>query len=267
MESLKLCIFSDIHYTNEEVNWKVKRKLVEYADSLTDKMIYEINNKINPDIVVHLGDMIQASKDIEINKNNIVHILNKFKNIKVPYYTLIGNHELKSVDSNKEIINLIGYENATFFKDVGEYHLVFLGTDINEEDEKYRTQYISLKDMELLEKDLEKNKNKKTIIFSHFGIAEDTNIKDNYWAYSEGGENLMLRNREKSKEIVKKANVIAVFCGHQHWTKTIIEDGIPYYMIGSLTENINDDGVPDGIYVIVEINGENITVQEKHLKI
>ena len=79
--------------------------------------------------------MIQASKDIEIDKNNIVHILNKFKNIKVPYYTLIGNHELKSVDSNKEIINLIGYENATFFKDVGEYHLVFLGTDINEDDE------------------------------------------------------------------------------------------------------------------------------------
>lgn len=74
MESLKLCIFSDIHYTNEEVNWKVKRKLVEYADSLTDKMIYEINNKINPDIVVHLGDMIQASKDIEIDKNKFSHM-------------------------------------------------------------------------------------------------------------------------------------------------------------------------------------------------
>ena len=34
---LKLCVFADIHYIDEIPNWPVKRKLVEYADRLTEK--------------------------------------------------------------------------------------------------------------------------------------------------------------------------------------------------------------------------------------
>jgi len=65
---VKLCIFADIHYIDKIPNWPNKRKLVEYAECLTDKMIDKINNEINPDIVIHLGDLIQSSNDIEIDK-------------------------------------------------------------------------------------------------------------------------------------------------------------------------------------------------------
>lgn len=65
---LKLCIFADIHYIDKIPNWTKKRKLVEYAECLTDEMIDKINNEINPDIVIHLGDLIQSSNDIEIDK-------------------------------------------------------------------------------------------------------------------------------------------------------------------------------------------------------
>lgn len=264
---LKLCIFSDIHYTDRIPNWSAKRKLVEYADSLTEKLIDKINNEIKPDIVIHLGDMIQASNDINIDKKNITHVWNLFKKIKKPYYTLLGNHELKSVQNNKEILDLINYKSATFSLDKFDYHLVFIGTDINNEDKLYKTHYISECDLEWLKNDLEINKDKKIIIFSHFGIAEDVNIKENFWCYSENGENLMLRNRTKLKELMQNKNIIAVFCGHQHWTKKIEEKGINYYMIGSLTENINDNGIPDGVYFEVEIEKENVRIIEKHLDI
>lgn len=264
---IKLCIFSDIHYIDKIPNWSTKRKLVEYADTLTEKLIDKINNEIKPDIVIHLGDMIQASNDINIDKKNILHVWNLFQKIKKPYYTLLGNHELKSVQSNKEILDLINYKSATFSIDKSDYHFVFIGTDINNEDKLYKTHYISESDLEWLKKDLEVNKDKKIIIFSHFGIAEDANIKENFWCYSEDGENLMLRNRSKLKELMQNKNILAVFCGHQHWTKKMKENGINYYMIGSLTENINEDGIPDGVYFEVEIEKENIIVYEKHLNI
>lgn len=264
---LKLCIFGDIHYIDKKPKWNVNRKLVEYAEELTIKLVDKINNDIKPDIVINLGDMIQASGNIKDDKKNIMYICKLLNKIEKPYYTLIGNHELKSVESNKEILDLINYKTATYSLDIDEYHLIFIGTDINNEDNKYRTQYISEKDLLWLEKDLEVSEDKKIFLFSHFGIAEDINIKENFWCYSEDGENLMLRNRAKLKQLIKDKNIIAVFCGHQHWTKKIEENGINYYMLGSLTENINNDGIPDGVYFEVEISKDSIVVNERHLKI
>ena len=54
---------------------------------------------------------------------------------------------------------------------------------------------------------------------------------------------------------------------YRYWTKTIKEDGIDYYMIGSLTENINNDGIPDGVYFTVELNNNRISVIENHISL
>lgn len=264
MSKLKLCIFSDIHYIDKEPQWVKKQKLVEYAEPLLEDLIIKVNDEIKPDICVHLGDMIQASNDREQNLKNISYIWKKCQLFKVPFFTLLGNHELKTEDNNKEVLKLIGYENATFSIDINGYHLIFLGTDVNNKDEKFKTQYVSEKDLNWLEDDLKQNK--RTIIFSHFGIAEDVNIEDNFWS-RDGGESLMLRNRKKIKSLLRNKNIIAVFVGHQHWTKTITEDGIDYYMIGSIVENMEQKGIPDGVFFEVEINENRINVKERHLKI
>lgn len=62
-------------------------------------------------------------------------------------------------------------------------------------------------------------------------------------------------------------NVLAVFSGHQHWTKKLQEDGLPYYVLGSLTENINNDGIPDGVYFEVNLENRNMEVIEHHILI
>lgn len=78
----------------------------------------------------------------------------------------------------------------------------------------------------------------------------------------------MLGNRAQIKNIINNdENVIGIFTAHQHWTKKITENGKNYYVLGSLTENINNDGIPDGVYFEVELNGHNLKVIEKHIQI
>lgn len=73
-------------------------------------------------------------------------------------------------------------------------------------------------------------------------------MKGNWW-FENCPQYAVLGNRKEIKDILNKdKNLIAVFSGHQHWTKKLIENGVNYYVLGSLTENINDNGVPDGVY-------------------
>lgn len=70
------------------------------------------------------------------------------------------------------------------------------------------------------------------------------------------------------KEILKQdKNLLAVFSGHQHWTRKTIKAGITYYVVGSLTENINDDGIPDGVYFEIDLEENKLNVIEHHIRL
>ena len=128
-----------------------------------------------------------------------------------------------------------------------------------------KTQFISSEDMIWLKEDLKLNK-LPTILCVHFGVAED-DMRGNWW-FESNPEHALLGNRKELKEILKNnKNILAVFSGHQHWTKTIVEDNIPYYILGSMTENINDNGIPDGVYFIVEVDGKKLNIIEKHIRL
>lgn len=71
MSNLRLIIFSDLHYTDEEQNWETKRKLVEQAEPILEKLIEKINNTKELDAVINLGDFIQATKYKERDLSNI----------------------------------------------------------------------------------------------------------------------------------------------------------------------------------------------------
>lgn len=177
---------------------------------------------------------------------------------------------MRSMISREEVEQIIGYEHSTFSFDINGMHIVILGTYVNSDMGResggiLKTQFISKEDLNWLKQDLEKN-SLPVIICTHFGIAEDE-MKGNWW-FESCPEHALLANRKELKEIIKNDNnILAVFSGHQHWTKRIIEDGISYYVIGSMTENINNDGVPDGVYFIVEYDGQKLEVIEKHIRL
>lgn len=269
----KIVIFSDLHYAPEKpINNGsiIDRKLIEFSEPLLEKLIYKIKNEIKPDLVLNLGDLVEDFNDHDKDIANLNYIWNKFKKIDGSFYSCIGNHDLRSMSSRKEVEKIMEYEHSTFSFDINGMHVVILGTYVNNElgttsGGILKTQFISKEDLNWLSENLAKN-NLPTIICLHFGVAED-DMKGNWW-FESCPEHALLGNRKELKEIIKNnQNVLAVFSGHQHWTKYIKEDDISYYVLGSLTENINDDGVPDGVYFIVEFDGKNIEVIERHIKL
>lgn len=269
----KIVIFSDLHYAPERpINngSKIERKLIEYAEPLLDKITDKINNEINPDLVLYLGDVVEDFNDHDKDIENLNYIWKKLQKIESPFYSCIGNHDLRSMESRTEVEEIFGYEHSTFSFDIEGLHIVILGTYVNnelgrEEGGIFKTQFISEDDMNWLKQDL-KNNNLPTIVCLHFGVAED-DMKGNWW-FENLPETALLGNRKELKEILKNdENILAVFSGHQHWTKKIVEDGIPYYVVGSMSENINDDGIPDGVYFVVEFDGENLVVVEEHVRL
>lgn len=269
----KIVIFSDLHYAPElPINngSKIERKLIEFAEPVLEKMINEINNVIKPNLVLNLGDLVEDFNDHDKDIENLKYIWKKLNKINVPFYSCIGNHDLRSMSSRNEVEEIMGYEHSTFSFNTNGIHIVVLGTYVNneigtEEGGIFKTQFISVEDLEWLKQDLNHNE-LPTIVCLHFGVAEDQ-MKGNWW-FESCPETALLGNRKELKEILKSnKNILAVFSGHQHWTKKVFEDGIPYYVIGSMTENINNDGVPDGVYFIVEFDGKRIEVIEKHIRL
>lgn len=272
MNKCRLVIFSDIHYLDkrpEKLNFRLNRKLTQYSVEIVDKLINKIN-KDKPDLSICMGDLIEDTFNHDKDITNYTYIWNKLKNIQVPFYSVIGNHDLRTMNSRKELEKIMGYENATFSFNLKGYHFVILTTDIREDlggndGGVYKAQCMSKKDIKWLKKDLDKNE-LPCVIFTHFGLAEDKQI-GNYW-FEKKPEDGLMYNRKEIKNIIKNNNhVIAIFNGHQHWTKQLKEDGKNYYIVGSLTENIDMKGIPDGVYLEVELEDKNVKIKENHIKL
>lgn len=266
---MKIILFSDIHYGTHEartVRGIMKRKLVHYAKPLVEKLIKKIN-LIKPDIVINLGDLID-NIDYE---NDIAHLKDIWKtlqDIKSIFYSLQGNHDVKHIDRNK-VAEIMGYQNPTFSIDLSGYHFVLLGVGsekIKDPDSgRVTNKTISKEDLKWLESDIKTNK-LPSLFFLHYGVAED-DMKDNWW-FEKNKEGGLLYNRNELKKILKTdKNLLAVFSGHQHWTKTTIENDISYHVISSLVENVNGDGVPEGIWYEVDIEGSVINVKQHYLNL
>ena len=70
-----------------------------------------------------------------------------------------------------------------------------------------------------------------------------------------------------SRDSRDNENVIAVFSGHQHWTKQIQENGKNYYVVDSLTDNVDMLGIPDGVYLEVFLENKDVKFKVNYIKL
>ena len=261
---IKILVFADVHYfagdiANAVFNRKIK--LVEYALPLLDELTRRSNEEYMPDICVNLGDIIQDTQNHDEDIEALKFMFSRLLHFNCPCYSVLGNHDLKMMDSTREVEELLGYEHSTYSLDIDGYHLVFLTTEVRPElglarGGCYKTQYLSQSDIEWLRLDLAKN-TLPTVVFTHFALAEDESKPD---------ECLFMKNREEVKKIIRgDKNILAVISGHQHDTKTIIEDGVPYYLLGSMTGSHEVFGRPDGVYFEIELQDGAITITKKNI--
>jgi len=133
--------------------------------------------------VINLGDLIEDFNDYDTDINSLNYIWNKLKNINTKFYSCIGNHDLRSMSSTNDVLQIMSYKHSTFSLNIRGMHIIILGTDINNDlgttaGGILKTQFMSEEDLDWLREDLKQN-NLLTIICIHFGIAED-DMKGNW---------------------------------------------------------------------------------------
>lgn len=257
---MKILVFTDLHYYGgDNPQFNTSKKLVKYALPMLDELM-KIAESENVDFVVNLGDIIQDTYDKQRDIECLTFMFEKLKGFSCPCYSVLGNHDMKMMDSEKEVEAIMGYEsNYSFDKD--GFHFVFLTTDVRPElgidrGGIYKTQTLPEKTLEWLEKDLDNNK-LPCLVFTHFTLCEVESVPDPC---------MFLKNRAEVKAIFEKhKNIKAVFNGHQHTPKIREEKGLTYYVVGSPTASPEENGVPIGEYAFVETYGSEITVSKRNI--
>ena len=251
---MKITIFADVHYFGadiKEATFDHIEKPVRYALPLLDWLMENTES----DLAINLGDLIQDTINRDRDLMAIKFMFEKLKGFKCPCYSVLGNHELKMMNSTEEVEEFLGYK-GTYSVNKDGWHLVFLTPETRPElglgmGGSYKAQYLSDKTLAWLEEDLSKN-SLPTMIFTHYAIAEDPSVK---------GEYNFMKNRDRLKKILSShSEVKAVFSGHQHRARSISEGGIDYYVIPSLISDLDFGASPSRDYAKINTDGEKIEV-------
>jgi hypothetical protein len=116
---------------------------------------------------------------------------------------------------------------------------------------------MSRENISWLREDLKKN-SLPTLIFTHYGLAENPEISDGC---------MFMKNRAEIKEIIKNdKSILAVFSGHQHVPSVIDEDGVRYYVLGSMIADESMTDTPLGEYLEIDLEDGEIKVTERRIK-
>lgn len=175
----RLVICSDVHYitksTKPEIRVRKKEQKLQALQTL--------NSQKDVDLVVFLGDLVELTGD----EQNYADAKSFYDQCKLPKTLIAGNHEFiysnhyndkgKLIRQNPEgraarqalFKKVFGMDYLYYTKNIGKYLLVFLAPD--KLDTKNSVE-ISDEQMLWLQKTLEQNKNKPTLIFCHAPLRD-----------------------------------------------------------------------------------------------
>jgi len=259
---MKFAVINDMHVGPKGSGFYkgVQRKLIEEAERLIKSFADQMNNNEHPAFVVNLGDSIEDVNDRETDLAFFDKSRKFLSELKMPSYTLIGNHDVRTL-AHSEIADMFGYDEMYYSFNHEGYHFVALSfamTGNHKVDLGDIFAEVPEDQLKWLKDDLAKTK-KPTVIFMHYGLADD-DMKGNFW-FENAPEKGLLSNRVEVRRILEDSGVVkAVFTAHQHWNRMHEHNGIPYFTVTSLVENFNNDGLPAEAYTIVNIDNEKIDV-------
>lgn len=186
-QNIRVALISDIHYDSQQ-----------YKGMTPHNRMNWIVNMLNTEHGKKPIDMVLITGDISSNEGNTIEVINRyFKKLHVPFYILAGNHDLVSDSEWKA--------NFHYLRDYSIVHgdYAFLITDTFNgsqlPEQGYYGQQPSPVNMELLQRNYEKVKDKNIFVIYHgmFGSSHHADLKD---------------------FIITKENIIAGFEGHWHTT-------------------------------------------------
>ena len=214
-----------------------------------EKALSEIN-KINPAFVIATGDLVFAAESAAISQAKEWYDIysDSIKNLDMPVFNMVGNHDVVGIHYKKDISTGPGYNKEmyrdyfgpTYYSfDWGSYHCIVL--DPNEFLDGNQFYKIPDYQVEWLRKDLSYRQGEPLLVFFHEPTI----------SWEDRTEVLNLLNQHTTK----------MFSGHWHMDILIDSQGIPEQVTGALCGEwwLGDcmDGSPCG-YRLIQVDEENI---------
>jgi len=169
--------------------------------------------RLHPDLVITVGDLIQGYKDSAGTARDWDSTLPYLKLISCPVYLTPGNHDITTPDVRSLFIKKTG-RNPYYSFDFQNSHFIILDNTLVESVDK-----MDPDQLKWLEKDLKALKNKTGIyVFMH----------KPFWPEGAGAG-----KPDRLHDLFKKYKVTAVFTGHWHQYASDVIDGIRYVVMGS----------------------------------
>jgi len=200
-------------------------KAMTIAPQLLSTCVSDINrHRPRVDFVIHLGDVTDLGDSAEFAiAQELMDQLN------MDWYAVVGNHDNFKSDGKRGWKNFARMDSTQYSFDYGNLHFVIIDCTLD----PYVAPYVNCDSIvrEWVRADLLRNRNKPTIVLSHF----------NMW---ERGWNAMFDTTSRYEEHLgipelrqifeESGNVVAVINGHVHANRVKVHNGIYYIDINAL---------------------------------
>jgi 3',5'-cyclic AMP phosphodiesterase CpdA len=205
--------FAQLSDTHIEINDSSGIRKYEESVELTRRAIEEINS-MDLDFVIVAGDLINDGH--HYNLDAAYDVLGE---LEIPYFVVLGNNDVPLTHQNEQLSRFDfvyafqghGFHgNQTYWSTDVARHIHLIGLDLNKPGTGHT--YISKAQLKWLARDLERNKDKLTLIVTHQPLVA--------WNVDPDSQAAVLPEMEELYELLDLHEQVAfVFSGHYHQTR------------------------------------------------
>jgi len=253
---MRFALISDEHFGPTAYFQGKLRKLTAHAGELCEAFVKRMNDEVQPDLVVNLGDVIEdesRAADLE-HYGQFVSILSKLKS---PVLHVAGNHDQVNL-SDDDLRLLWGHQGELHYsRDVAGVHFAVLRT-VEHTDVAI---HLPEAQIEWLRADLAQSSLPSVVLMHH--PASEMRLDGNRW-FEKRPHVCRVAERRALQQVVSDApRVVAVFNGHVHWNHFDVISGVPYITLQSLVENLDDDapGRAAAAHAVVDLDERRLVVR------
>ena len=222
------------------------------------RILTEIN-LINPDFIVHTGDLVfgygDSEEQLKIEYSNVSKLISTV----VPkIYFVPGNHDFQTPLTTKHFIEMTGQKKDYFSFDHKGVTFIILNTEV-----PGQVGEIAGEQCQWLENELEKKKNSRAIfVFMHRPLFSFLRPNaDEKGALPEATYNFVSEKARWSLiDLLLKYKVTAVMAGHEHLYYRTDYKGVPFITLGGGGATFSAPPDKGGFfnYMIVSVKGKEV---------
>lgn len=235
---VRIGLVTDLHYAD-----KPPVGSRHYRETLTKiAEAGEQFEKAKPDLLVELGDVIDAAGSIEEEKKYLSRINQEISALPGAKHYVLGNHCVSTL-TKEEFLDGVGQEKPHYSFELRGHHFVVLdacfrrdGVPYGRDNFKWNDSNIPDEQVEWLRADLRAAAG-KTIVFAH----QRLDVKNDYG----------VRNAEQVRQVLEESGkVLAVFQGHSHKNDLNDIGGIHYCTLVAMVEG---SGLENSGYSLLDV--------------